>query len=115
MNVLNKLLEAKNTNRISESVYNSFLQLYQTYAQAVMSAGLDVQKCENIFDVYLKLVKEQSANPYPFEPFHTRITSPFNYYEFGLDFMRPLFDKEKSKVFHLENVEKMKRQLNANE
>lgn len=50
------------------------------------------------FDEYLKLVEEQSKNPFSFEPYHTCIRKPYDYYRFGIEFFCPLVDKASSRV-----------------
>lgn len=46
----------------------------------------------------LDLVTENVKRPYPFELFHKAIRTPFDYYQFGLDFVRPLVDMQRSTV-----------------
>lgn len=115
MELIDKLLKARKENELPEKVYIVFRQLYETYANSLISAGFDMKNYDHIFETLLVLVKNQIKDPYPFEPFHKRITSPFNYYQFGLDFLRPLVDMEKTKVAHLANVKKMVEQIHAKE
>ena len=67
------------------------------------------------FFSYLQNFKEQTENPYPFELFHKKIRTPFDYYQFGIDFLRPLIDEEKSHIGHPEIVQQMIEQLGRGE
>jgi glycerol-3-phosphate O-acyltransferase len=60
-------------------------------------------------------VIDELRNPFAFEPYHQRVTSPFDYYRFGLELMRPLIIFERSKVINLENVEKIAEQVKNKE
>ena len=55
-------------------------------------------------DEYLNHVVEQFKNPFVFAPFHEKITSPTNYYQFGLNFIRPLVMKEQSTVLGMDQL-----------
>jgi glycerol-3-phosphate O-acyltransferase len=59
----------------------------------------------------LDLVIRQLEKPYNFEPFHKHITRPFDYYHFGLDFIRPLILMNSSKVLGSKEVTTMVKQL----
>ncbi len=115
MTFVQKLNTARDEGIITEKVHGLMLSLYESYAHSLETGGLQMADHENVFLSLLKLVCEQSQNPYQFEPYHHKIIEPYNYYAFGLDFLRPLVDKERSRVFHLENVEKMNRQIKAGE
>ncbi len=112
---LTLLQQSKDKNKISDQVYENFVQLYQSYRHAISSAGMEGSSCDPIFTVFLEKSEELIEHPYPFSPFHRRITSPFDYYQFGIDFMKPLVDMQKSRILHLENLDRMERQLKANE
>jgi glycerol-3-phosphate O-acyltransferase len=113
MTFLNKLNRAREEGAVDEKNYEIILSLYESYSQSVKSGGLVMADYESVFDSLLQLVSEQIAHPYRFEPFHRRITQPYNYYKFGMDFLRPLVDKEKSHVFNIEIVKKMTKQLES--
>ncbi|MCC5831817.1 MAG: 1-acyl-sn-glycerol-3-phosphate acyltransferase [Chlamydiales bacterium] len=111
MTFLNKLKQARKEGVIDQKNYDIIASLYESYSQSVTSSELDMAAYEPVFDSLLKLVCEQIANPYRFEPYHIRITEPYNYYLFGMDFLRPLVDKARSRVYNIENVKKMTEQL----
>lgn len=52
-------------------------------------------------------IYEQILLPYSFAPYHTKIQAPFDYYQMGMDFLRPLIDFPHSTVTghpHLEEI-----------
>ncbi|MBI2810926.1 MAG: 1-acyl-sn-glycerol-3-phosphate acyltransferase [Candidatus Melainabacteria bacterium] len=77
---------------------------YLGYHNAVTSFG---DKDENLFVTFLDLVKKQCVEPYLFQPYHQHVRAPFDYYKFGIDFLKPLVDKAQSSVLgidHLTNI-----------
>lgn len=68
-----------------------------------------------INELYLALLEKQLNHPFHFKPYHQKIREPFDYYEFGLQFIRPLIDIEHSSIYGLENLEKIDGQLKRGE
>ena len=68
-----------------------------------------------ILKTFRKLLGKQLKNPFQFEPYHKKVRSPFDYYQFGLDFVRPLIDLSHSRVTGLENLKKIDDQLHKQE
>lgn len=101
--------------RLPDNLAESLHDFYLSYRSALQNHGLAVEDSQAVLASFLQLVIEQLENPYAFEPYHRRITEPFNYYQFGLDLMRPLVLFEKSTVAHLEQVDAMEKQLNRKE
>ncbi len=65
--------------------------------------------------LFFQLLAEQLRSPYQFEPYHQKIRHPIDYFQFSLDFIRPLVEENKSTVLGLEFVEKIVKQLKAKE
>jgi glycerol-3-phosphate O-acyltransferase len=83
--------------------YRAILEdFYRNYSSEVLEAGYSKEFCQEKFTTLLELVLSQLVSPHPFEPFHKRMTTPFDYYTFGLDFLRPLIDMSESEAFGLE-------------
>lgn len=101
--------------KIPEKLHPIFLQFFTTYSDSLVSYGLNPEICDSLFTTLLKKVIEDIQNPYIFQSFHERITAPFDYYDFGNEFVRPLIDYEKSKVLHPDNIDKIEKQLKAKE
>lgn len=92
----------------------------ESYLAAVASKGLPLKEDEKreaekrLATVY-QLIVEEVASPTVFEPYHQQITHPFNYYQFGLDFFRPLIRFDQSKVYGQEHLAKILKQLERKE
>jgi glycerol-3-phosphate O-acyltransferase len=52
----------------------------------------------------VELVAAQVQCPYQFAPYHKQIRSPFDYYEFGLELIRPLVDMKASSLGGRSNI-----------
>lgn len=100
---------------IPEKIYTIMKRLYESYAHSITTSGLKMEEYDHHFETLLKLVQEQLDQPYHFEPFHQKVTAPFNYHTFGMDFLRPLMDEERTRIDHLENVDKIDKQMKAGE
>lgn len=89
--------------------YNSFLELLEAhhktalvpekYLKIIRSFYLEYKKAvgssvdaDLMFGALLKCIEQQAKSPFIFEPFHRRVRVPFDYYQFGLDFINPLVD-----------------------
>jgi len=86
-------------------------KFYLSYSNALISNGLDILEFSLHFHKFLDLVLNQLAQPYHFESFHRKITDPFDYYRFGLDFIRPLIVYESSRILRAHMVDQMQAQL----
>jgi len=83
--------------------YATILQyFYEDYLNEVSSTGFSKTQCSELFDVLLDLIIKQITNPHAFQPYHVQIRHPFDYYAFGLDFLRPLVDPTQSKALGLD-------------
>lgn len=83
--------------------------------RAASKNNISSKDLEPLFLTLLQLASEQIANPYKFELYHRKITSPFNYYQFGLDFIRPLIDQKRSSVKNPEILTTIEEQLKKGE
>jgi glycerol-3-phosphate O-acyltransferase len=83
-------------------------QFFDCYRQAV-------DKNEAILSLFLQLVQKQLKNPFVFEPYHQKVRSPIDYYQFSLDFIRPLIDLPHSKLEGEEVLKKIDQQLKRQE
>lgn len=84
---------------------------YRTYREAIEKNGDQMKKHDPLFERYLNLILEELSHPTNFEPFHISIREPFDYYQWGLDFLRPLILFDKSKVLHANLLSRMEKQL----
>ncbi len=115
MGFLEILKQAKEEQAITERIFDIFSQLYGSYSDSIISYGLDTTPSDRVFELFLARVKEQLASPFSFQSYHQKITEPFDYYEFGLDFVRPLVDFEKTVVDKEENISQILSQIRNKE
>ncbi len=95
---------------------DAFPSKYQKILEAFFACYQAAAKTNDaILEVFLQLLQEQFRKPFIFSPYHQKIRQPFDYYQFGLDFIRPLIDIDHSQVHGIENLENINRQLNKGE
>lgn len=65
--------------------------------------------------LFLELLEIQFDTPYSFEPYHKKTRSPIDYYQFGIDLIRPLVDLELSSVLGKEHLDWISKKLSSKE
>lgn len=111
MHFSTRLEQAAKAGKLPSDVTKMLHDFYHNYFDAATGNGVDKSHVEQILKQLLELIEEQLKNPYPFELFHERVLTPFNYYQFGIEFIRPLVIKKNSKVLHLNRVNQVAEQL----
>lgn len=110
-------LDAINRNvsagRLPEALGEGLQEFYESYSLALKENGKKIDMEEPLLCQFLDFVIEQLRAPFAFEPYHQQITSPFDYYRFGLDFIRPLIIFESSRLLNSKNIDLICRQLEA--
>ncbi|NDD57657.1 MAG: glycerol-3-phosphate acyltransferase [Chlamydiae bacterium] len=100
---------------IDQSLPEKYLRLlvdfYSCYKSTLEDHGIDIQAYEPLFDLYLDLLIQQMKEPYSFSPYHQQILTPFDYYQFGLDFVRPLVDMRISSLQGQETLKLIEGQI----
>ncbi len=99
---------------ITPSLAAVIQDFHHSYLQAAKHS-CSYEKAHQLFNQLFELVMQQIDNPYRFEIFHTSIRQPFDYYQFGLDFIRPLIDFSMSKIFGFESIQQIIKQLEKGE
>lgn len=85
------------------------------YISALEKVGKNEREFDPLLKTYIDLIESEIKEPYHFQPFHEKIVSPFNHYQFGLDLIRPLVNLEKSQVKGLENLDQIESKLTLKE
>jgi glycerol-3-phosphate O-acyltransferase len=99
---------------INTKLYLLIQDFYENHRKA--SACLPNSKqVGQSFEQLVKLIIEQVQHPYSFPVFHRRIRQPFDYYQFGLDFIRPFIDFDRSQVLGLNSLQAIQAQLQKGE
>lgn len=70
---------------------------------------------EEVITRFLQLVDRELTHPFTFEPFHQKVRSPIDYYQFSIDFVGPLVDLPHSTVLGLDILNQMDAQLKRGE
>ncbi|MDE3056079.1 MAG: 1-acyl-sn-glycerol-3-phosphate acyltransferase [Verrucomicrobiota bacterium] len=65
--------------------------------------------------LFLELIQPHFSHPHLFPPYHQKIRHPFDYYSFGLDFIRPLIEERASKIYGEEHWGEVVRAVRAGE
>ncbi len=86
-----------------------------SYREAVEQGGVSFAKLLPQFSLFLKLVEKQLKHPFAFEPYHQKIRSPIDYYQFSLDFISPLIDFSASRLLGKEHLMQATKQLERGE
>lgn len=86
-------------------------EFYYSYEGALKNQGRNVEESLPSLLLFLELVIKNLQHPPVFELFHQKITTPIDYYRFGLDLLRPLVIFESSKVLQRERIDTMEQQL----
>ncbi len=109
---LNQYLEKGLINAKLKTLIQEF---YKSYCQAIIHSSSCQKKSHESFEKLIELIIEQVQHPYHFSIFHRSVRQPFDYYQFGLDFIRPFIDFENSQIFGLNSLKKIQQQLKKGE
>lgn len=90
-------------------------QFFEAYRAALDVAGLDVDGHDHLLCGFADRLTERLDQPFTFEPFHEQITAPFDYYRYGVEFLRPLVDTRTSTLSGTANLDQVVGQLAAGE
>lgn len=85
------------------------------YTEYLKASHLDPWQIDALFTTMLSLIEKQCLNPFPFEPFHRLIRHPFDYYQFGIDFVLPLIDLPRSSMRGQDHLHTIASLLNRGE
>jgi len=111
MDFLEQLDRSEKEGRITATIHQLLHNFYLNFQTAVTTKGWEVSKSLPTLINFLECIEKQLDHPYHFQPYHKRITEPFNYTLMGLDLLRPLIIYEKSKVLGTQYAENIIRQM----
>lgn len=94
-----ELLQASvHKGSLPHSMYQTLLNFYQDYQQAIENNPDSLKKMDHYFTQLLHFIEAQLVHPFVFKPFHQHIRSPFDYYEFGKNFLKLVVEQDKSLI-----------------
>jgi len=100
---------------LSDPLKKLFKEFFSAYLRTVTENNGSTESCNAIFSRYLELAERQLNRPYRFKPYHEMDREPFDYHQYGLDFIRPLVLFERSTVRGREALKRIQAQLAAGE
>jgi glycerol-3-phosphate O-acyltransferase len=112
---LKKVQQAAQRGQLSPDLETILTHFFYSYMEAAQENGYEPSAVAPILETYLDKVFKQLSRPYKFELFHQRMTKPFDYYQLGLDLLRPLVVFSESKVIGLKNATLIETQLKKKE
>jgi len=115
----NSLLKKIGAFASHENIPDKYAQIlrefFESYQGVILHHGEDPNCYIDIYSTFIDLIEKQFHNPYKFEPYHEKVRTPFDYYQFGLDFLRPLVDLPHSTLNGIEYLDKMEQLLDQKE
>ncbi|MEM8728163.1 MAG: 1-acyl-sn-glycerol-3-phosphate acyltransferase [Chlamydiota bacterium] len=113
--LLVKIEGLASSKAIPEKYPQIFRKFLDSYQEVIIGHGENPENYIDIFDTFIELFKEGLKKPFTFEPYHKKIRTPFDYYKFGIDFLRPLVDLPNSTVSGATNLESIEAFLKKKE
>lgn len=107
-NTLEQLVRKAQLGAEEEKVLLDFFESYETIPHRP-------ENLDRLFETYVGLVQKETASPTPFPHFHKKEETPFNFYAFTLDMVRPLINFASSKVLGEENLRTIEEALSRKE
>jgi glycerol-3-phosphate O-acyltransferase len=110
-----ELQRLEKENAIPAKYCKILREFYEGVEQALNDGKQPHSNFFKQFLQFLQLVREQVQHPYSFQPYHQKVRTPFDYYRFGLEFVRPLVDRTHSRVHGEEQWKCVEKQLHEGE
>lgn len=113
--LLKKIEDLVESNSISSKYAHILRGFIKSYSEVISSQGKNPEEYVDIFDSFIDIIGKQFKHPFQFEPYHKKIRAPYDYYAFGVDFLRPLVDLSNSTLAGTKNLDKMETLLQKKE
>lgn len=95
---------------LPDPLIRGLISFYEHYRRALQS-HLQWPQREEVFEKWLSLVAYHWKHPVSFPLFHAAIRTPFDYYTFGLEFLRPFIDFSRSHLLGLSSLHAIQQQI----
>ena len=113
-NFLTNLKKLCSEKEITKKYLDILSDFYKCYIKTVNS-HTSKKDITSLFDQLVALLIDHAKNPFKFGLYHKKITKPFNYQKFGIDFLKPLVDLKNSKLYGIDNLKKIKEYIDKKE
>lgn len=108
-------------SKLSPDMIKGLITFYQCYEEAIRSLPASwsdkkthsFERLQNALLSYISYIEREVHSPFHFSHFHERITSPIDYFQFGLDMVYPLLDEEKSVILGTKEIPLIEQYLEA--
>jgi len=115
MDYFEKVEALKKLNQTTIDLTSILKDFYASYKEAAQSNGISIETLHPLLLKFLDLVEQQLKKPHHFNAFHEAIREPFDYYTFGLNFIKPLVVFSSSTVLNLEIADVISASLSKGE
>ncbi|MBN1914408.1 MAG: 1-acyl-sn-glycerol-3-phosphate acyltransferase [Parachlamydiales bacterium] len=86
---------------------------FHSYLKEISKTTFSPEECASLFHTFLDLILEQKRHPHLFSLYHKKIRSPFDYYQFGMTFLKPLVDMKHSSIRGQDQLKLIQKYLEA--
>lgn len=107
---LSKLSLAEEEGVLKKKYIQLLKGFYLSYLKSAPSSHHQ-KETEALFLYFLDELEKQKDKPFQFELYHQKIRRPFDFYQFGLTFLKPLVDRKSSYLLGEENLQQIEKQL----
>eukprot|EP00798_Chlamydomonas_sp_ICE-L_P003779 gene3779-13846_t len=100
--------------RCPAALVPGFKDFYCNYRETLLASGVegfDEALATKVQSAIVENALRQISNPYEFDPHHTAVVEPFNYYNFGQAFTAPLINLDASLIGHMDRLDQIEQQL----
>lgn len=104
MHFLEKLQTLEKEGMITTEIRSVLTGFYHSYENAIAANGGDIALQFPLLNKFLDLLVDQSRTPHTFDSYHEKVIEPFDFYHFGLDFLRPVVKLDQSTIVGEEKV-----------
>ena len=112
---LAKLEHSYKNKNIPVWIKNNLKYFFLSYTKNLKKQQETTITNDQLFVQYLSFIEQQLSSPFLFGAYHEKITSPTDYYTFGMNFFRPFIIKEESYILGEEHLKTIHQQLKKKE
>jgi glycerol-3-phosphate O-acyltransferase len=111
----NSLRSLAKAHNIKPEIVDSIISFLSCYFDIIYATQKKPEECWPVFKAFFEKVIKYVQAPYQFQYFHKAIRTPFDYYQLGLDFIRPLINFAHSKIEGIDNLQSIQEKVAKNE
>lgn len=100
---------------LSAAIPEKYQKILVSFFDSYKKAAPDFEAAVPTLLLFFQLLKTEIEKPFVFEPYHKKVRRPIDYYRFGIDFISPLVDLERSRVYGMEHLEQIGRFIDRKE